>query len=36
MGWPRFNFDLLASKIREAGVRPDVELLQFETTQETP
>jgi hypothetical protein len=32
---PRFNFDLLANKIREAGVRPDVKLLQFETTQET-
>jgi len=32
---PRFNFDLLANKIHAAGVRPDVKLLQFETTQET-
>ena len=33
---PRFNFDLLTSKIHAASVRPDVKLLQFETTRETP
>jgi hypothetical protein len=33
---PRFNLDLLASKIHEAGVRPDVKLLKFETTRDTP
>jgi hypothetical protein len=33
---PRFNFDLLASKIHEAGVRPDVRLLKFETTRDAP
>ena len=31
---PRFNFDRLVSKIHEAGVRPDVQLLQFETIAE--
>jgi hypothetical protein len=33
---PRFNFDLLARKIREARLRPDVKLLKFETTRQTP
>jgi hypothetical protein len=33
---PRFNFDLLASKVHEASIRPDVKLLHFETTRETP
>lgn len=33
---PKFNFGLLASKIDEAGVRPDVKLLKFETTREVP
>lgn len=33
---PRFNFDLLASKIHEAGVCPDVKLLKFETTRDAP
>lgn len=33
---PRFNFDLLASKFHEAAVRPDVKLLEFETTRDAP
>ena len=33
---PRFNFDLLATKIHDAMIRPDVKLLQFETTRDTP